>query len=243
MNTAGLAVIIPALNEEAAVGGVVRSVQRAVPGVPVFVIDDHSIDNTAQVAELAGAQVVRLPVHLGLGGCVQTGYKLALQLGYDYVVRVDGDGQHEAQDIPRILAALQATDSNIVIGSRFVAGHERQTSRPRSVGITLLRRLLGSVTRWTIHDPTSGLIGVNRRALEVFAREFPLAWPEIGVLTMLRRHNLRFHEIPCRMRPRQTGKSSLTILKSCRYAFHVLVFAFIHCLRVDGVQAGKEVSQ
>lgn len=238
-----LAVIIPALNEEAAVGQVVRAVNEATPGVPVFVIDDHSSDRTALVAQQAGADVVRLPVHLGLGGCVQTGYKLALELGYDYVIRVDGDGQHEALDIPRILKALESTGSDVVIGSRFVGakgrGQERQTSAPRSIGIALLRRLLAPITGSPIHDPTSGLIGVNRRALEVFAREFPLAWPEIGVLAMLRRHDLRFHEISCRMHRRRTGKSSLTAWKSCQYVFHVLLYAFVHVLRVDAARAAK----
>jgi hypothetical protein len=241
-----LAVIIPALNEEAAVGKVVRSVHDAAPGVPVFVVDDYSCDRTASVAEQAGADVVRLPVHLGLGGCVQTGYKLALELGYDYVIRVDGDGQHEALDVPRILEALESTGADVVIGSRFVGGdedaagrREPQTSGARSVGIVLLRRLLAPLTGSTIHDPTSGLIGVNRRALEVFAREFPLAWPEIGVLAMLRRHNLRFREIPCRMYRRRTGKSSLTAWKSCQYIFHVLLYAFVHALRVDAAPGGK----
>jgi glycosyltransferase involved in cell wall biosynthesis len=232
-----LAVIIPALNEEAAVGQVVRSVHEAAPGVPVFVIDDYSSDRTASVAEQAGADVVRLPVHLGLGGCVQTGYKLALELGFDYVIRLDGDGQHEALDVPRILEALQSTGSDVVIGSRFIGGNgrgrERQTSRTRSIGIALLRRLLALITGSAIHDPTSGLVGVNRRALEVFAGEFPLAWPEIGVLAMLRRHDLRFREISCRMHQRRTGKSSLTAWKSCQYIFHVLLYAFVHVLRVD----------
>jgi glycosyltransferase involved in cell wall biosynthesis len=238
-----LAVIIPALNEEAAVGQVVCAVNEAAPGVPVFVIDDRSSDRTAMVAQQAGAEVVRLPVHLGLGGCVQTGYKLALELGYDYVIRVDGDGQHEALDVPRILKALQSTGSDVVIGSRFIdgkgRGHERQTSGPRSIGIVMLRHLLAPITGSPIHDPTSGLIGVNRRALEVFAREFPLAWPEIGVLAMLRRHDLRFHEISCRMHKRRTGKSSLTAWRSCQYVFHVLLYAFVHVLRVDAARAAK----
>jgi glycosyltransferase involved in cell wall biosynthesis len=240
-----LAVIIPALNEEAAVAQVVCSVHEAAPGVPVFVIDDYSGDGTAAEAERAGADVVRLPVHLGLGGCVQTGYKLALELGYDYVIRVDGDGQHEALDVPRILEALESTGADVVIGSRFIdvngnaRSHGPRTSRARSIGIALLRRLLAPLTGSTIHDPTSGMIGVNRRALEVFAREFPLAWPEIGVLAMLRRHDLRFLEIPCRMYQRRTGKSSLTAWKSCQYIFHVLLYAFVHALRADGAPGAK----
>lgn len=246
MREAGLAVIIPALNEEAAVGQVVHSVRKAMPHVPIFVIDDHSTDGTAAVAQQAGACVVRLPVHLGLGGCVQTGYKLALELGFDYVIRVDGDGQHDAADIPRLLQALEASGTDIVIGSRFMGSdsrQQRQTSWPRSIGIALLRRLLAPITGAEIHDPTSGLIGVNRRALTVFSREFPLAWPEIGVLTMLRRHALRFEEIPCVMYGRSTGKSSLTAWKSCQYVFHVLLFTFVHVLRAGAEPHAKEVSQ
>jgi glycosyltransferase involved in cell wall biosynthesis len=249
VNPVKLAVIVPALNEEAAVAQVVCSVREAAPGVPVFVIDDYSSDRTAAEAERAGADVVRLPVHLGLGGCVQTGYKLALELGYDYVIRVDGDGQHEALDVPRILEALESTGADVVIGSRFVdfdkhAGHhESRTSRLRSIGIALLRRLLAPITGSAIHDPTSGLIGVNRRALEVFAREFPLAWPEIGVLAMLRRHDLRFHEIPCRMYQRRTGKSSLTAWRSCQYIFHVLLYAFIHALRAEAATGVTEAKR
>ncbi len=158
------------------------------------------------------------------------------------MIRVDGDGQHEARDIPRILEALESTGSDVVIGSRFIGKdveYDRQASHPRSIGIALIRRLLAKITGATIHDPTSGLIGVNRQALEVFAREFPLAWPEIGVLAMLRRHNLRFQEIPCRMYRRSTGKSSLTAWKSCQYVFHVLLYAFVHTLRVDAGPGAK----
>ena len=106
-------------------------------------IDDHSNDLTALVAGRAGASVVRLPVHLGLGGCVQTGYKLAYELGYDYVIRVDGDGQHEAADIPKIYDALIATGAEVVIGSRFLEPGGRHTGIPRDpLGIAFFRILL-----------------------------------------------------------------------------------------------------
>src|SRR5580700_9044380 len=137
-----LMVIVPALNEEAAIGKVVLSVKEVLPDVPVLVIDDHSGDGTANAAELAGASVIRLPIHLGLGGCVQTGYKLAFELGYDYVVRVDGDGQHEAADIPRILGVLVETGVEVVIGSRFVEAGGQHTSVPRRLGISFFRLLL-----------------------------------------------------------------------------------------------------
>ena len=117
-----LLILIPAFNEEGAVGEVVREVRQVMPGVPVLVVDDCSADATREVARQAGADILPLPYHLGLGGCVQAGYRLAFELGYDYVIRVDGDGQHDPRDIPKILAALQREDCEMVIGSRFLNG-------------------------------------------------------------------------------------------------------------------------
>lgn len=229
-----LLIIVPALNEECAVGEVVRSIRRVLPNTPILVIDDHSEDGTAAAAERSGATVVRLPVHLGLGGCVQTGYKLAYELGYDYVIRVDGDGQHEAADIPRILDALVATGAEIVIGSRFLGeGGGWRTSLPRLVGIHFFRMLLMPILGKTIRDPTSGFVGVNRTALQVFSRTFPLEYPEIEVLVVLQRKRFQFHEVPCRMHPRRSGRSTITMIKSFRYILHVLLGVFVNVLRLD----------
>ena len=110
-----LLVIVPAFNEVGAIGAVVRAVHASVPGVPVLVIDDYSADDTIAAARQAGAEVLPLPHHLGLGGCVQAGYKLAFSLGFQYVIRVDGDGQHDAGDIPRILERLKTSGCEMVI--------------------------------------------------------------------------------------------------------------------------------
>ena len=230
MNTRVM-VIIPALNEEKAVGDVVRATQAALPGVPVLVIDDHSTDATAVAAADAGAHVLKLPVHLGLGGAVQAGYKLAFEMGMDFVVRVDGDGQHDPADIPRILDSLESTGAEVVIGSRFLETGQKHTSVPRSVAIVFFRMLLRPILGKTIYDPTSGFVGVNRRALEVFAASFPLTYPEIEALVVLQRRRFRFHEIPCVMHPRKTGKSSITPLKSLFYMMHVLLGVFVNILK------------
>jgi glycosyltransferase involved in cell wall biosynthesis len=220
-------VIVPALNEAAAVGEVVRSVKKALPGVPVLVIDDHSVDDTMRAARDAGAEVVRLRSHGGLGCCLRTGYRIAFDRGCEFVIRVDGDGQHEAADIPVILSALISTGADAVIGSRFIGagsiGHAQWRSPlARSVGIALFRRLLAPILERVVHDPTSGFIGVNRRALERFACQLPLVCPEIGALLMLRKFNFRIHEVPCRMHPRRTGRSSLNFVNSLHYALHAL---------------------
>ena len=111
-----LLIIVPALNEEGAIGGVVRSIHQEVPGVPVLVIDDCSRDDTVARARAAGAEILPLPHHLGLGGCVQAGYKLAFELGFQYVIRVDGDGQHDARDIPSVFQKLRSSGCDMVIG-------------------------------------------------------------------------------------------------------------------------------
>jgi glycosyltransferase involved in cell wall biosynthesis len=238
-----LMIIVPALNEEGAVGSVVRSVKAVLPDVSVLVIDDYSEDATATVAAEAGAEVLRLPVHLGVGGCVQTGYKLAYELGFDYVIRIDGDGQHPAEDIPRILEALLNTRAEVVIGSRFIDSDGEHTSFARFMGIAFFRILLRVILGSPIYDPTSGFVGVNRRALQVFSRTFPLAYPEIEVLVILQRKRFRFHELSCKMRRRVAGRSSITPFKSVGYMFHVLLGVFVNVLRFDGVPRKSEIDQ
>ena len=230
---ASLLVIVPALNEEAAIGGVVAEIHQHVPGVPVLVIDDCSSDGTIAVARRAGAEVLPMPHHLGLGGCVQAGYKLAWELGFEYVIRVDGDGQHNPADIPRIFEKLASTGCEMVIGSRFVSENGSRTGAVRSLGIRFFRLVLRPVLGKAVHDPTSGFVGVNRRALNVFRGSFPLEYPEIEALVVLQRRRFRFEEVPCRMRPRTTGRSSITALKSLYYVVHVLLGVFVNVLKFD----------
>lgn len=228
-----LLVIVPALNEEAAIGDVVRDIHLHVPGIPVVVIDDCSSDRTKIVARDAGAQVLPMPHHLGLGGCVQAGYKLAYELGFQYVIRVDGDGQHDARDIPRVFEKLKSTGCEMVIGSRFVGDNGSRTGAVRSLGILFFRLVLRPVLGKDVRDPTSGFVGVNRRALNVFRDSFPLEYPEIEALVVLQRRRFRFEEVPCKMRPRTTGRSSITALKSLYYVVHVLLGVFVNVLKFD----------
>lgn len=226
-----LLIIVPAFNEEGAVGAVVLDIKKIMPHVPVLVIDDCSIDGTITAATGAGAEVLPLPHHLGLGGCVQAGYKLAYERGFEFVIRVDGDGQHDPADIPRILETLRASGCQMVIGSRFLNGTE-YTSALRSLGIRFFRLVLRPILGKKVHDPTSGFVGVNREALEVFSKSFPLEYPEIEALVVLQRKRFQFVEVPCHIRPRQTGKSSITPLKSIYYIVHVLLGVLVNVLRL-----------
>ena len=228
-----LLVIVPAFNEQDAIAEVVRSVHQHVPGIPVVVIDDCSADDTILTARQAGAEVLALPHHLGLGGCVQAGYKLAYELGFQYVIRVDGDGQHDPCDIPRIFEKLKTSGCEMVIGSRFVAENGSHTGAVRSLGIRFFRLVLRPILGKAVHDPTSGFVGVNRKALAVFSRSFPLDYPEIEALVVLQRRRFRFEEVPCTMHPRTTGRSSITAFKSLYYIFHVLMGVFVNVLKFD----------
>jgi glycosyltransferase involved in cell wall biosynthesis len=229
-----LLVLIPAFNEEGAVAGVVAEVRSAVPGAPVLVVDDCSRDSTRSQARGAGAMVLALPHHLGLGGCVQAGYRLAYELGYDYVIRVDGDGQHDPRDIPTVLAALEKGDCEMVIGSRFVDDNGAHTSFVRAAGIMFFRAVLRPILGRPVRDPTSGYVGVNRTALELFSATFPLEYPEIEALVVLQRKRFRFVEVPCRFRPRRSGRSTITAVKSLYYIIHVLLGVFVNVLKFEG---------
>ena len=228
-----LLIIIPAFNEEGAIASVVKEVHQFVPGAPVLVIDDSSTDGTMAAAREAGARVLRVPHHLGLGGCVQAGYKLAYELGYSYVIRVDGDGQHDPRDIPRVFDRLRSTGCEMVIGSRFVTDNGSRTGKVRSLGIRFFRLVLRPILGKPVHDPTSGFVGVNRRALNVFRSSFPLDYPEIEALVVLQRRKFRFEEVPVTMRPRTTGRSSITALKSLYYVVHVLLGVFVNVLKFE----------
>jgi glycosyltransferase involved in cell wall biosynthesis len=229
-----LLILIPAYNEEGAVGGVIEEVHAVLPGVPVLVVDDYSADGTVGRARQAGAQVLSLPYHLGLGGCVQAGYRLAFELGYDYVIRVDGDGQHDPRDIPRILSALEQEECEMVIGSRFLEGSSEHTSPARGAAILFFRAVLRPILGRAVSDPTSGFVGTNRVALELFSRTFPLEYPEIEALVVLQRRRFRFLEVPCHMRPRKAGRSTITAVKSFYYMAHVLLGVFVNVLKFEG---------
>lgn len=226
-------VLIPAFNEAGAIANVVHEVRQFLPKARILVVDDASADATVERATTAGAEVLRLPYHLGLGGCVQAGYRLAYELGYQYVIRVDGDGQHDPRYIAELLKVLRVSACHMVIGSRFYDGDGVHTSVVRAIGIWIFRAVLRPILGKPVHDPTSGFVGVNREALQVFSQSFPLEYPEIEALVVLQRKRFRFQEVPCRMRARQAGRSSITAVKSLYYIIHVLLGVFVNILKFE----------
>ncbi len=224
--------IIPARNEEGSVGAVVDELRAFDPGLQVVVIDDGSTDRTAAVAEAAGAVVVRHPFNLGIGGAVQTGFRYALEHGFDIAVRLDGDGQHDPAELPALLEPLLADEADIVVGSRFKVGNSTyKVPLLRRLGIRLFARIVSLLVRQRVTDTTSGFQAVNRLAIRLFAADYPHDYPEVEATVMVVRHRLRLKEVPTRMRERAAGRSSITALRSLYYVVKVLLALFVGLFR------------
>ena len=224
--------VVPAYNEAATVGSVVRSLHENVPEFDVVVIDDGSTDDTAQVAADAGARVVSHPFNLGIGGAVQSGFRFALENGYQYMVQVDGDGQHDPCEIGKLVARMEDEPAlDVAVGSRFVEDLEYSGPVSRRAGIHIFAFLLSRFVDQKITDPTSGFRLYNRRAICLFARDYPHDYPEVEAVLVLHHHRLRMCEVPVRMFQRGGGQSSIRSGKSAYYMVKVLLALFIGLAR------------
>jgi glycosyltransferase involved in cell wall biosynthesis len=224
--------IVPALNEEHALATVIDELRAFDPDLDIVVVDDGSVDRTAEVAASKGARVLRLPFNLGIGGAVQTGFRFAFEHGYDIAVRVDGDGQHDPSQLDRVLAPVLRGDADIAVGSRFAAGGDGyRSSRTRRVGIRLLARVVSRIVGQRVTDTTSGFQALNRHGIALFARDYPHDYPEVEATVMVFRHRLRLVEVPVTMRERGGGRSSITALRSVYYMVKVLLAIFVGLFR------------
>ncbi len=223
--------IIPAFDEEAVIGQVVDEVRAFDPEIDVLVIDDASGDRTAERAREHGALVIRLPFNLGIGGAVQTGFRYADRHGYDLAVRVDGDGQHDPAELVALLETVLAGRADICVGSRFAGADGFRSSAARRVGIRILARTVSLLTKQRVTDTTSGFQVLNRRAIELFAEDYPHDYPEVEAALMVHKHRLRLAETPVRMRERTAGRSSIRGARTVYYMAKVMLAILIGSLR------------
>jgi glycosyltransferase involved in cell wall biosynthesis len=223
--------ILPAYNEERSVAGVIAEIRAVDPDVEIVVVDDGSTDETARVAEAAGATVLRLPFNLGIGGAVQTGLQYARDHGFDLAVQVDADGQHDPNEIGRLLGPILDGRADMVVGTRFAEGGGYRGTPLRRVGIHLFAAVVSLLVRARVTDTTSGFRAVNRRAIRLFAADYPHDYPEVEATVLLARHRLRMVEVPVQMRVRETGSSSITAFRSVYYMIKVLLALFIGLFR------------
>ncbi|HXH89317.1 MAG TPA: glycosyltransferase family 2 protein [Gaiellaceae bacterium] len=232
MASGGAVAIVPARNEAGAIGRVVREIRSFDPSLDVVVIDDGSTDDTGALAAAAGAAVVRLPFNLGIGGAVQTGFMYALANGYELAVRLDGDGQHDPAELPKLIDPILRGEADIVVGSRFA--DERGAYRPplaRRAGIRFFAGLVSLLARQRVTDSTSGFQALNRNGIRLFAADYPHDYPEVEATVMVIRHRLRLLEVPVLMRKREHGSSSITALRSAYYALKVTLALFVGVFR------------
>lgn len=225
-------IIIPAYNEAGRVGNVVRDVRDALPGADVLVVDDGSADGTADEARAAGAVVASLPVNLGYGAALQTGYKYAVRGGYDLVGQIDADGQHRAEHLVAMLDALDAGGADVVIGSRFLDrdGHYTPPAA-RKVGIALFSRIATTITREHISDPTSGFQVMRIPVARFFCTNvYPSDYPDADILILLHRSGFKVREVPVQMRP-SPGQSMHSGHKSLYYVYKMFLSIFVTVLR------------
>ena len=210
-------VAIPAWNERASIQTVIEKVQHHRPGADVLVVNDGSTDDTAILAEQAGATVISLPFNVGVGGAMRTAFLYAKRQGYRAVVQVDADGQHDPADLDRVLDGLEAAD--VVVGTRFHPDSMYFVGGPRRWAMVLLSKALSRMNRGKISDPTSGFRSAGPRAINLFAIEYPADYlgDTVGSLAIAIRNGLTVHETPVTMYFRQSGRPSKNAIWSALY--------------------------
>lgn len=214
--------IVPAFNEEQAIGRVIDEIRAADPGLKILVVDDGSTDGTSAVAAARGVEVLPLPFNLGIGGAVQTGYLYAMEHDFAIAVQIDGDGQHDPAQLEALLAPILAGTADLVVGSRFADGRH-PASLSRRAGMRVLATLVSALARQRFTDTTSGFRAHNRRSIALFAADYPHDYPEVEAVLMAARNRLRLVEVPVTMRRREAGRSSITTARSFYYMAKVTI--------------------
>ncbi|MBQ3784212.1 MAG: glycosyltransferase family 2 protein [Lachnospiraceae bacterium] len=214
-------VIIPAFNEEGNLLNTINDIKENAPDFDYVIINDCSTDDTLSVCKKNNLNYLNLPINLGIGGAVQTGYRYAYYSGYDYAVQFDGDGQHDAKYLSEMVSYLTETDSDMVIGSRFIEKEGFQSSFLRRIGINYFTFYIKLLTGKKITDPTSGMRMINRKLLKKFTQEYPKDYPEPESVVEILAEGCKVSEIPVIMKERMEGTSSISFRKSIYYMIKV----------------------
>lgn len=224
-------IIIPAYNEAENIEKTIDAITKKAKDFDYIIINDCSSDETLKICEEKGYNVVSLPINLGIGGAVQTGYKYALQNGYDVAVQVDGDGQHDPAFLHMMVDYMVEKKCDMVIGSRFINKEGFQSSGTRRLGIKYFTILIKLLTGAKITDPTSGLRMINRKVIKAFAVDYPKDYPEPESVVSILRQKKNVQEIPVIMKAREGGVSSISPKKSVYYMIKVTLAILIECIR------------
>lgn len=224
-------IIIPAFNEEESIKKTVDEIQEKASDFDYIIINDCSTDKTGEICQRNGYNVINLPINLGIGGAVQTGYMYGYRNGYDIAVQIDGDGQHDPLFLKKMVECMNVNRADMVIGSRFIDKKGFQSSGARRAGIKYFMALIKLLTGKTITDPTSGLRMVNRIVMGMFAEDYPKDYPEPESVVSVLRNGKCVIEIPVVMRARDGGVSSISMKKSVYYMIKVSLAILIERIR------------
>jgi glycosyltransferase involved in cell wall biosynthesis len=230
-----LAIIIPCYNEEANIVKVVEECNTlSIPNVSVepIVINDCSTDNSLKILKEHRISHISLPVNLGIGGAMQTGFKYAYRNGFDIAVQIDGDGQHPPLEIARLVQPILKGELDVVIGSRFIEKKGFQSTVSRRWGIRILEKWCYFLSGIRVKDITSGFRLLNRKALQIVERDYPDTYPEPETIVLYGLNHLKIGEIPVEMRARDGGKSSITSSHSIYYMVKVALGMFFMTIKV-----------
>lgn len=218
----GILTVIPAFNEATTIAALVRGITSVLPEGEVVVVDDGSNDDTGLIARHEGAMVLRPPFNLGIGGAVQTGLMLVSTGNYEYIIRLDGDGQHPPEEIPILLKAVCEGEADIAVGSRFFPRSQAPPiSLNRRIGIFLFSKMASFFSGQTVTDPTSGFMVMTREVAIFLSKNLSQDYPEVDARVLLARGGFKVREYPTRMLPRQGGVSSIDLWHACYYALKV----------------------
>ena len=222
--------VIPAYNEAGNIEKTVQDITENAPSFDYIIINDCSKDKTAEICQKSGFHIINLPVNMGIGGGVQTGYLYALRNGYDIVVQFDGDGQHDAIYLEKMAEVLEKEKIDMLIGSRYIAKEGFESTGIRRIGIRFFTSLIKMLTGRKITDPTSGMRMINRKVLQVFAEDYPRDYPEPESVVTLLKKGMIVKEIPVRMKERKEGVSSISPVNAIYYMIKVSVAILIAAL-------------
>ena len=224
-NPLKVVVIIPCYNEEANVLKLYTEIKSIIFSklfhVESIFINDCSTDSTKDILQENNIPHIDLPVNLGIGGAVQTGFKYALRNGFDIAVQMDGDGQHPPRELDKILKPFLTKDVDVVIGSRYITKEGFQSSSLRRFGINYFKKLNQLLIGVTINDSTSGYRALNKKTMEIVSEYYPDEYPEPETIVLYALNQLKIKEVPVTMRERQGGESSIRAYKTIYYMFKV----------------------
>ena len=219
---AELLIICPCFNEGDTIGALIDEIAALNENFDLIVVDDGSKDNTKEVAS-AKANIICLPINLGIGGAVQTGYRYAARHNYDFVIQIDGDGQHDPAYIKILLSELKKTSAHMAIGTRYAEKTGFQSSRMRRLGSRIISGLIAKLFGFRPTDPTSGMRLTNRELTQVFSENYPIDFPEPISLCHAMRKGFEVIEAPVVMRERAAGRSSISGIKPFLYMITMII--------------------